>query len=108
MCGRFEPRLWSVEVELISRTHHIDTDEPDTSGVVGWRYEYDILTLRTSDGLEGEARTYSDEPSAVTLLRFSLGGERVGQGDVRKSHSGALAALTAFLAGEGFESVGQL
>lgn len=105
MTDRLVPRVGAVQVELIARTHHVDEDEPDASGMVAWRYEYDLLTLRAACGLEAVVRTYSDDPRNATLLRFSLDGQSLGQGDVKTSHPDALAALTSYLVNDGFESV---
>jgi len=73
--------------------------------MVAWRYEYDLLTLRASSGLEVSARTYTDEPKAVSLLRFTIHGHEVGQGDVKKSHMDAVEAFRSLLLREGFDSV---
>jgi hypothetical protein len=97
--------VYRVHAELVSRSHHIDQDEPDTSGTVAWRYEYDLLTMRAASGLEVVARTYTDAPAEVSLLRFTLEGQQVGQEDVRKSHMDAVAAFRSLLRREGFDAV---
>jgi hypothetical protein len=105
MSVRFEPRMQGVQIKLIARTHHVDADEPDASGMVDWRYEYDLITLQTSGGLEVTVRTYTDQPRQAGLMQFRLHGEGVGLGDVKNSHSDAVAAIASFLRQEGFESV---
>jgi len=94
-----------VNAELVSRSHHIDEDEPDASGMVAWRYEYDLLMLRATSGLEVSARVYTDTPGEVSLLRFTLQGQDVGHGDVKKSHMDAVAAFRSLLREQGFDSV---
>lgn len=94
-----------VHAELISRSHHVDQEDPGASGMVAWRYEYDLLTLRAASGLEVTARTYTDTPEEVSLLRFTLQGQQVGQGDVKQSHMDAVAAFRSLLREEGFISV---
>ncbi|GAA5122382.1 hypothetical protein GCM10023339_40680 [Alloalcanivorax gelatiniphagus] len=94
-----------MHAELISRSHHIDQDEPDASGIVAWRYEYDLVTMRATSGLEVTARTYTDTPGEASLLRFTLHGQDVGQGDVKRSHMDAVAAFRFLLREEGFDSV---
>lgn len=94
-----------VQIELIARTHHVDSDDPDASGMVAWRYEYDLITLRASGGLEAIVRAYADAPRDANLLRFTLNGDPIGQADAKKSHSEAVAAVASFLRDEGFKSV---
>lgn len=57
----------------VEKTHHVDADEPDADGMLGWRYEYDLYHFR--DGLRTlVARSYTDEPEEAHLLRFEQDG----------------------------------
>ena len=90
-----------MTVQVVSTSHHVDEDGSGSDP----GYEYDLMTLRAPSGLEVTARTYSDTPHQVSLLRFTRNGEPVGQGDVKRLHMGSVAAIATFLRGQQFTSV---
>jgi hypothetical protein len=94
-----------MTVEVLSTSHHVEADEPDSDGTVAWCYEYDLMTLRAPSGLEVIARTYSGTPHHVTLLRFTMNGEAIGQGDVKRLYLDSVATIADFLRARSFTSV---
>lgn len=74
------PGVSTVLIELVSRSHHVEEDEPDADGVVAWRGEYDLLELSAPSGLVATVRTYTDEPNEAALLRFERDGRGVDLG----------------------------
>lgn len=95
-----------MKVLLADKSHHVEQDDSDAAGKVGWRYEYDLYVLVAAD-LAVTARSYADTPHEVSLLRFRFDGEPIGLGDVKMSHNDALVAVTAHLHQMGFTSVQQ-
>lgn len=57
----------------VERTHHIDSDEPDSNGLYGFYYEYDIYRF-TEDNVTLIARSYIDTKSEVHFLRIERSG----------------------------------
>lgn len=93
-----------MEVELVQKTHHVDSDGPDADGMVRGRYEYDILVLRIA-AFEADLRTYSDAPEEVSFLRFRDADVNVGLGDAKKSYRVEIGTITGYLRGLGYRSV---
>jgi len=93
-----------VEVELVQKTHHVDSDDPDAHGMVDWRYEYEILVVRTG-AFRVDLRTYVDTPEEISFLRFRDGEISVGLGDAKKSYRAELAAIASYLRVLGYPSV---
>ncbi len=48
----------------VTVTHHIDSSEPDESGMYDYYYEYDIFDFH-EDGIRYAARSYTDDPLEV-------------------------------------------
>ncbi|MBK6726372.1 MAG: hypothetical protein IPG63_03790 [Xanthomonadales bacterium] len=59
----------------VDRTRHIDSSEPDASGMLDYYYEYDIY--RFVEGAEClVARSYTDSPQEAHFLRWELGSQQ--------------------------------
>ena len=93
-----------MDVRLADRSHHLEQDEPDSDGLVGWTYEYDLYVLVASQ-LEVTARSYTDTSHEVSLLAFRCDGAPIGLGDVKQSHVAAVEAAAGYLRSMGFTSV---
>ena len=59
----------------VDRSRHIDSSEPDASGVLDYYYEYDLY--RFVEGAEClVARSYTDSPQEAHFLTWELGSQR--------------------------------
>ncbi len=83
----------------VDRSRHVDSSEPDASGMGDYHYEYDIY--RFVEGIEClVARSYTDSPQEAHFLAWELGSLRrpLQRSDFAKP---VVFAAEAFLRSEG-------